>query len=480
MTGSRVALVVGIDHYARGTGHIFAPDLANPINDAGAMRDALTKLGFSVVYGEDLGKEEFEAALDNFEDHARSADIALVYFSGHGSTFEDEPYLVPADATFDELRQTERKLIKVEDVLKRLRQIKGVRIALFDACRNNEAEQILKQQVAGTKRAVAQTRGLGRVQHPPDGLIVMYAAQFLQTADDQAAGSDSHHSPFTAALLDKLPTPDENITTVLEDVARSVIDLTDGHQIPELVIDLFDKFQLVGSGALVPTSSTTAPAPAPLPQQPTVTAPVSPAPAPVTECDRLAAAPDDIDRAHAGVASAKIDAPVAEAACLEAVQKFPRERRLLFQLGRAFDAGGNYHKAVLWYQKAADLGHAEAMNNIGHLYHYGYLYYDYGHGPKQSYGEALHWYQRAADLGDANAMKDIGVLYDEGRGMKVDYAEAMNWYRKAANLGNAEAMKRIGHLYDKGLGVKQDHAEAKRWYQMATGSTNDDGFSMMP
>jgi WD40 repeat protein len=221
------------------------------------MRNMLTDLGFSVTYGEDLGKEAFEAALDHFEDHAKVADIAMVYFSGHGATFDDKPYLVPSDATFDEIRQTQRNLIAIEDVLGRLRQAKGVRIALFDACRDNAAEQALKQRISGTKGLI-HDRGLQRVSSA-DGLIVMYAAQHLQTAQDGETG----HSPFAAALLSKLPTPGMDVTGLLADVARSVITATEGKQKPELVIDLFDKFTLVEAAA--PLTQ-----PAALPAEPTV------------------------------------------------------------------------------------------------------------------------------------------------------------------------------------------------------------------
>jgi PQQ-dependent catabolism-associated CXXCW motif protein len=257
----RVALIVGIDHYSKGNGPISAPDLANPINDARAIRDTLVKLGFNVVYGEDLKRDEFEADLDSFEDQAKDADLALVYFSGHGSTFDNQPYLVPADAAFDELRKAERSVIPVEDVLARLRQAKGVRIALFDACRDNAAEQALKQNAAKT-RAVAQERGLARVASA-DGLIVMYAAQHLQTAKD---GSDDH-SPFAAALLSEITVPNVDVTEMLNNVARSVIHSTNGAQKPELVIDLFDKFTLVTSQVAASTPSV----PAAAPQAPSVT-----------------------------------------------------------------------------------------------------------------------------------------------------------------------------------------------------------------
>lgn len=254
MSGTRVALVVGVANYAAGD-EPSAPSLTNPVKDARAMRDMLTGLGFRVVYGEDLTKSAFESALDTFEDSVRQSDLALVYFSGHGSTFNGQPYLVPADAAFSEIRKTVRQLIPVEDVLARLREAKGVRIALIDACRDNAVEQALKQAAAGTK--AMQSRGLGRVSGA-DGMIVMYAAQHLQTAAD----GDDGHSPFARALLAHLPTPDVDVTTVLWEVARDVIRKTGSRQKPELVIDLFDKFTLVqgkGEAAAAPLPAVTAP-----------------------------------------------------------------------------------------------------------------------------------------------------------------------------------------------------------------------------
>ncbi|GLS19249.1 hypothetical protein GCM10007874_22660 [Labrys miyagiensis] len=520
MPGNRVALVIGIDHYARGSGPIFAPDLNNPVKDAQAMRDTLGKLGFAVVYGEDLGKDDFETALDRFEDRAKDADIAIVYFSGHGSTFEGLPYLVPADATFEELRQTERKLIRVEDVLERLREAKGVRIALFDACRDDEAEQALKQRMAGTK-AVAQTRGLARVQAPPDGLIVMYAAQFLQTADDGTAGGD--HSPFAAALLDKLPTPGENITAMLEDVARSVIDLTGGKQKPELVVDLFDKFQLVestepapppvaatdariaeaalvwpslassndaallrafklhyagtvfeemASARLAELASNDVKEPAAsqssgetpgiqialVPGVPGVV--VTRVSTPLNACDSLAGALLDPDHVGPGIDKDKLVPANAIPACQEAAKNSPSTRRFLFQLGRAYNASKDYSTAISWYRKAADLGSTAAMGNIGFLY-------DYGDGVTQNSQEAAIWFRKAADLGNPVSIDNLGVLYEKGRGVEQDFQQAMTWYRRAADLQYPFAIYHVGSLYENGQGVATDYKQAMSWFMKA-------------
>src|SRR5215470_5854689 len=87
----RVALVIGNADYQK------ADKLANPLTDARGMRDALSKLGFEIVYGENLGKQAIERTIGRFANVAQDSDVALVFFAGHGATFGDVPYVVPVD-----------------------------------------------------------------------------------------------------------------------------------------------------------------------------------------------------------------------------------------------------------------------------------------------------------------------------------------------------------------------------------------------
>jgi len=64
----RVALVVGYGAYQH------ADKLANPITDARRMREALTGLGFEVVFGENLDKRALERAVGRFANAAQDAD----------------------------------------------------------------------------------------------------------------------------------------------------------------------------------------------------------------------------------------------------------------------------------------------------------------------------------------------------------------------------------------------------------------------
>jgi uncharacterized caspase-like protein len=83
----------------------YADRLANPVNDARGMRAALAKLGFDVIYGEDLDQKTLRRAIGQFADRVEGADVAMVYFAGHGATFGDIPYVAPVDAEFSSLGQ---------------------------------------------------------------------------------------------------------------------------------------------------------------------------------------------------------------------------------------------------------------------------------------------------------------------------------------------------------------------------------------
>src|SRR5262249_21009508 len=115
-----------------------------------------------------------------------------VYFSGHGATFGDVPYVVPVDAQFSSLGSVPYELIPVETLIGELRRAKGLRIAILDACRDDAAERELKRKAS---RGGETTRGLARVRNP-EGIILAYATQYLSTAAD---GDPNGNSPFTAA-----------------------------------------------------------------------------------------------------------------------------------------------------------------------------------------------------------------------------------------------------------------------------------------
>jgi uncharacterized caspase-like protein len=232
----RVALVIGNSAYQN------APALINPKNDAQDVGKSLRELGFSTIIATDLDRAGMNDVLDRFSRTISDAEIALVYYSGHGMQFGGRNFLLPVNARLESADDVNRfRLLPVEDVFNVLQGARGARIVILDACRNNPVEDDLKRRMAsiqGANRDAFLTRGLSRVE--ANGLIVAYATQ----ANDVAADGVGHNSPFATALLHNLSTPDIDLRQMLFNVQDEVDRLTGGKQRPELSISLVGQFKL--------------------------------------------------------------------------------------------------------------------------------------------------------------------------------------------------------------------------------------------
>lgn len=133
----------------------------------------------------------------------------------------------------------------------------------------------------------------------------------------------------------------------------------------------------------------------------------------------------------------------------------------LYKKGNCFFSGEgvaqDYEEAVKCYQKAADLGHAEAQYNLG-------VCFSFGRGVVQNDVEAVKWYQRAAKQGMAAAQDSLGVCYKNGRGVKRDGLAAAKWLRNAAERGWARAQCNYGICFYFGEGVPQSYEDAVKWF----------------
>src|ERR1700720_2325082 len=84
---ARVALVVGNAAYAQ-------VPLTNPPNDARAMADTLTELGFTVELAIDADRKKLGGSIDRFTSRLRRGDVAVFFYAGHGMQVENENYLL--------------------------------------------------------------------------------------------------------------------------------------------------------------------------------------------------------------------------------------------------------------------------------------------------------------------------------------------------------------------------------------------------
>ena len=81
----------------------------------------------------------------------------------------------------------------------------------------------------------------------------------------------------------------------------------------------------------------------------------------VTECDRLAAHPEDPHRVAPGQSTSDIDLPVAIETCRRDVAKDPGNARIRYQLARVLFYSGQFDEAMPEMRLAADGGHAQAQ-----------------------------------------------------------------------------------------------------------------------
>ncbi len=84
----KVALVIGNKDYKD------AP-LRNPVNDAQDISNVLQGLGFAVQTKLDVNHRQMDEAVKEFIQKIQNGDVALFYFSGHGTQVKGENYLLP-------------------------------------------------------------------------------------------------------------------------------------------------------------------------------------------------------------------------------------------------------------------------------------------------------------------------------------------------------------------------------------------------
>jgi len=222
----RVALVIGNGAYA----HVRA--LPNPPNDARAIGKSLRDLGFTVSEGIDLDHAAMEKTTRDFLREAARAQIALVYYAGHGVQIDGRNYLIPVDVNLKEGRNITDTMIDMDTILAGLDDQVRTNILIFDACRNNP----LAPQTASTEpnRAIeagpglAAPAALGPGATLGAGTLIAFATAPGQVALD----GEGANSPFSAALSRHIGTPGLEVQQMLTRVRAEVVAATKNKQVP--------------------------------------------------------------------------------------------------------------------------------------------------------------------------------------------------------------------------------------------------------
>jgi hypothetical protein len=232
---TRVALVIGNEAYQD------VPRLRNPANDANAVAAALKRSGFDTILAVNLDQRGMEDAAIRFSRAARTADIALFYYSGHALQFNGVNYLAPVDTSLRDESDL-RRMTRVDQIVEDLQQAKNLRILVLDSCRDNPFAEQLRRSIGDT-RALPMGRGLARFD-APQGMIMVYATQAGRTAADGMG----NNSPYTAAFLKHIEKQEE-IGSIFREISEDVYETTKHTQLPELSLSIIGRFYLRGKGS---------------------------------------------------------------------------------------------------------------------------------------------------------------------------------------------------------------------------------------
>ena len=219
----RVALVIGNSSYQN------VARLPNPIKDAEAIAQMFRKAGFEAVQlRTDLGYLDFRRTLRRFEDASAGADIAVVFYAGHGIELDGTNYMIPIDAKLAVDRDAKDEAIELGRLTEAVQSSKRLSLVILDACRDNPFLNAMQRQHQAVR---STTRGRGLID--PTGemrrdMLIAYAAKEGSTAND----GKGEHSPFTMAILHNLTEPGLDIRLAFGRIRDEVLKATNNQQEP--------------------------------------------------------------------------------------------------------------------------------------------------------------------------------------------------------------------------------------------------------
>lgn len=507
----RVALVIGNATYDA------LPGLVNPSTDASDMALTLKSLGFEVHSRLDADLAGMNAALAEFEQAVADADVALVYYAGHGLQLAQRNYLVPVDAVLKTEADVPDRTVSFDAVLAALATAPGIKLVFLDACQDNPLPGEAGQAVAG----------LAKVGNAADYLIV-FATQPGMVAYDGLG----RNSPFAEALLTHMPRRGVEVLPMLTAVNADVNAATGGLQTPYVQFSVKPDFyfapgtreadspdlQLWRLAARSEDAALLQIYLARFPEGPhaadarTLLARIGgttgvsggggeveetlwqlgrtsrshdlvqlylsrypdgrhageardlvaslrpeddPDAPPATRCARLATHPRDATANVAGVSMAVLsrNAAAAVEACRAAVAAHPDLPHYAALLARAEAARGNTAEAIRLFEDAAARGDGRALVSLG-------LMASTGDGLPRDPERAADLFRRAAERGNVDGSINYAIALVQGTGVARDVDRAVALMREAADSGSAIALFNLAAMTERGVAGEPADAAA--------------------
>ncbi|TRC93287.1 hypothetical protein FJV76_11795 [Mesorhizobium sp. WSM4303] len=265
----RVALVIGNSKY------VHAVELPNPANDARLIASTLRNAGFEVIEGVDQDNAGMHGLISKFTEQSYDADLAVIFYAGHGMQVDGKNFLIPVDAELTSPAYLKTRTVQIDDFMAALPPDPAVGVIILDACRDNPLARTLAAAMPKT-RSTALGTGLAPIDPKSEGvgtggILIAYATDPGAIAFD-GNGVDS---PYSTALARHLTEPGVEIQSALTRVRGEVAETTQGRQRPwhnaSLGREVFlgkPAAEAAAKPAADASNATAAPTPAPVASEP--------------------------------------------------------------------------------------------------------------------------------------------------------------------------------------------------------------------
>jgi uncharacterized caspase-like protein/TPR repeat protein len=509
--GRRVALVIGNGNYVGiGPGGRDITKLPNPVRDAQQVSDMLSQAGFEVTRRTDIdSKKDFDRVLADFSRSAAEADVALVFYGGHGIEVDGINYLVPTGARLVDPGEVPATAVSATAVLRALSPARRLKILVLDACRDNPYKkywpvrgEILPQTGMGARsmgtgeRGASVARGLtaipGEYIERTGSAIVAFATSAGEVASDGVPGQGS---PLVVAMTKVLPrarAEKMDLTQFFSAVRDQILNETGDKQVPwryssvgerDATEPVFPERTVALAGRSLPDQDRDIQA---LRGAQSVAACQQRTelqlrePGTVEVCRRaVAERPEDADlQSRLGVAQLLLDRSYVDAFASLSRAALRGDARGEAWLGDMHERGlaalpADKATAADYYRRSITgkvIPSAAGFNNLGLLYLSGW-----GNEPANPQRAMALFQQGARFCLEPNrdpARCYAPALFNLGR-MQVfsasgaDATVALGYLERAASLDFLPALVAAGHLAERGIGTDCDAERAVRAYRIA-------------
>ena len=229
----RIALIIGNSKYQE------LGILNNTINDARAIEKSLKNIGYKTTTIFDGSETNIRKGIKKFAIDSEQAQVAVVYYAGHGAQINGENYLLPIDLEAPK-RESDIQLssIKIDDIVNSLKS--KIKVIFLDACRDNPVIAKNLARGRGSYRGGLAPTVNNYNEANTGGIFIAYATDSGNVALD---GEGQKNSPFAESLVKYITEP-ISIDDMFSKVTKEFRSKTNNSQKPYKYASLEDIFCL--------------------------------------------------------------------------------------------------------------------------------------------------------------------------------------------------------------------------------------------